>query len=285
MSSKGLEPAFAEDGRRLHTIRQSTLSSYVGMCAESVRRELVDPSLNKENDAKGVGTAVHAGIEHQIEHLMVGGDYLPVDELAQISIDAFAEIERTPGYEATKWTPLAARVAIKEATRKWYEQVLPALRPAGGEVHFSKLVLYEDSERIIQASGTIDYIDQNGSVIDWKTAGREYTPWEKERWAVQPTMYLWAAQQHGLPCERFEYVVMVHGKPKVQRLALRRSEGHFAWLKRQALQYAKQVEADLDTWVLNDQGWWCSRSWCSSWMDCKGANVPDVETAGKVRAA
>lgn len=262
------------------------MTSYNEGCPEQVRRLMLEPELDYETDAAAVGTAVHAGIEVAIGEWQRSGEHLEVDWMINSALLQW-ESSIQDGLVWVKYDEKQAERLVVEACKKWHGEIYPTIKPAHTELTFKGIKLYEDDEREILLNGTIDYVDAKGWIGDWKTAGRKYEAWEKERWNIQSTTYLFAADQLGLLPERdgwnFVFIVMIHGKPEIQRVRVRRTRAHFDWLRQQALQFAQQIEQGLDrTWQLRDSGWWCGPRWCPVWDNCKGAHV-EID-AGKVGA-
>ena len=265
-----------EDGRIGHTMRQSELGNYIGMCSEQIRLDRAKPELRRENDAMASGTAVHAGIQHAIDYMMAGG-MLTIADIHGVALDEFARIVALPNFSWVSNTPEACIANIKQALDLFHDHVLPGLHPMGTEIPFRRLVLYEDDQRVIYANGTLDYHDKFRGLFDWKTASSAHRAWEKQRWNIQSIMYPWAMKQIGeIPPDApddFTFIIFVNGKKAIQTIKVTRTAQHIEWMRRQALQMALQVEANLATWNLNDNGWWCSKKWCSHFSTCKGQFV------------
>jgi hypothetical protein len=278
-----------DDGRWLHRQRQSTLTSYNETCPEGVRAELYDPSLRRETDAAAIGSAVHAGIEWALEALFAAGEQVDVEEMLARAIPLYEQIEAMPNFFSVKYPQngIKARQLIREALEKWRQQVLPKLWPSGSEIGFKGLLVHEDAERVIQMNGTMDYLDAEEGLCDWKTSSGPYTPWEKQRWSIQATTYVWAAVEMGLLDPEaeswpFTFVIMQHGAPEVQFLPVIRTRQHFAWLRTKSVEFAKALElsAHGHEWHRRDSGWWCSGKWCANFSSCKGLVLP-TSTEGK----
>lgn len=283
------ELELAPDGRILHRLRQSDLGDY-DKCLEYARRKWQKLVPRWETDAASMGTAIHGAIETTIQDQIDHGSPLPEDQAVHIAQGIFSE---QMAHEQFRWIQVkegGARKFIDRAVGAFYEEVLPTLDPLHVEARFGTaldgdraalggaLTFYEDDERVIQFTGTMDYVDrQSPSIKDWKSASNKYEAWEYQRWAPQPTVYLWAAIELGLvdpdlPSWEFEYVVFIRGATvKVQRITVTRHRGDFDWMRAKCLEIARLREAQLPRWPLGDAGWWCSSKWCPAWDDCKGA--------------
>jgi hypothetical protein len=134
---------------------------------------------------------------------------------------------------------------------------------------------------VITIAGTMDYVDEFECIWDWKTAGREYEAYEYKRYKIQPTVYTFAlAHELGLHDHpevvdwEFSYGISIKsGRKTNQMLHVTRNNGHWSWLQEQFVAIGNLILADLPTWPLNDQGWWCSPKWCSAWDQCKGKHL------------
>jgi hypothetical protein len=198
------------------------------------------------------------------------------EEAIETGFHAYDQEARTPGFtDLRKGNPY---LLIHQAFAKWYTQVLPKI----GEVlaiewHFEDLPIYEDSERVILGSGTVDFVE-SGAITDWKTASKtwKWDAWEKKRWGIQPSMYVPAWERHSGERLPFVWWVFVHGQDAVERYETTKGLEHDAWFAEQCKNYAEQAEAyqqgALREWMKNDGGWWCNDQWCGNWARCKGAN-------------
>lgn len=265
-----------EDGRWVHDFRQSWLAQFE-KCAEYARRDYAGEFEFIDSSDTAPGTAVHAVIEACLEAVISYGDPYSLDVCIELFHDELDELLENPQFMWTKVKtdkPLRKRGEIMLAN--WHRQVLPTLQPKATEVTFGPLVLHEDDQRVIRSKGTIDYLDAKRGLVDWKTGTRPYERWEKQRWAIQPTMYTWAGHQEGLivPNDDGEYtftyyVLLPDGE--VQVLPITRTPADWLWMQRKCVSAAKLIELELDQWPMNDGGWWCSPKWCGAWETCKGA--------------
>lgn len=255
-----------DDGRWHHKISQSWAKTF-DICPERARLE--HDGYSKETDAACVGTAVHSGIEYALE-LWHDGQAVNLQEILDLAVMHLESME----FEWVKWTTMRGPIAfLKACLTHWFDLVLPSLPRSGGLEYRFKLPLIDDDQRLVEVSGTIDYL---GAVMrDWKTSGRgPYEEWEYRRWALQPTFYTWAANELGLvaPNENgyvpFEYVVMHrHG---VQRFTVHRGPQEWAWMRDKVLTMCLLIEADLPEWPKQDNHALCSAKWCAAWDVCKG---------------
>jgi hypothetical protein len=162
-------------------------------------------------------------------------------------------------------------------TEAFYEGILPEVE-LGGEVEkFFRVPLgIVVQGYAVWLEGTMDYLTPSGVIWDWKTASKAYYAKEKQKSAVQPTVYTYAVAYERKDIENvgFNYGVMVRGDvPKHQIVPISRNEAHHNWLKHSvggALHSALATSTQRN-WVMNDSSALCSANWCSYWSVCKGA--------------
>lgn len=266
------------DGRWSHVLRQSFLKEF-DICPQKAMRSYMGLDPQRDTDAACVGTAVHAAIEACMHEHMADGALLLSDTLEVFNME-FSHLMGGEHFVWVKYSETQARAFGEKCITSWYEDVLPTL-DGKYEMEWSFHVpLYSTEDRDVFLSGTADLLDLSKDtphVIDWKTSGGgPYREWEHKRWAIQPTVYTFAASyETGITDDpTFEYVVM-HPKG-VQRLPVVRTPAHWDWLAQKCEAVAKVIEAELDEWPKNDSHALCAPTWCSHWSECKGASLgPD----------
>lgn len=266
------------DGTWHHLFSATWLETYA-RCPEQGRQRYYKLNQEGPSDYIALGGAVHAGIEEGIRTILdadpcEGTNSDTVHHLYARSWDAalgkLFQVEGELGYHGDKWDHGQLVDLIRQHLTTFYDEVYPTLKPVAAEQTFER-ELHSDPFRTISIRGSIDYIDEDLGVIDWKTAGNPHKPWEKQRFAMQPTVYSWIAGADGM-----RYVVFVHNK-KPQTYEVSRTEQHTEWMRFQALQAARLIESGLPVWTPNDQGWWCSAKWCPAWDNCKGMFIKEEE--------
>lgn len=245
-----------------HTFRQSWLKTAT-ICPERGRRELNGTMPDRESDAAAIGTAVHAGIEAFLK-----GELGRYKDAVDLACDKFNDIEQHPSFTWSKYSHRTAQDRISTYLAHWWgikEQFTPL------EVEWTfKKKFYEDDERIIYLSGTVDLVDKRLGLIDWKTSGSgTYDTWEYDRWAVQPTVYTWA--RHGSETAQHPFTYCVMHRDGVQQFTVWRSPSDWQWLTQRAIAFAKLIELNLSEWPMHDDHALCSAKWCPAWSSCKGA--------------
>ena len=268
-----------DDGNVL--FRQSWLDTAM-RCNERGRLALVHPEFDEaESDAALIGTAAHAAIaavlEDEVDHQDIG----PYAYAVAMQLCAEAS-----GIRWSKWTLPAQLAAHAERCAKaWAKEIRPHVKPGGlVEIDF-KVLLFPVRDRMVGIAGTIDYASPDGTLYDWKTSSKKYSQRDKQKAAIQPTVYA-AAAMHGalgdLAYEypiRFHYGVMVRGETAAttQIVDVMRTADHERWLCDHLQTYVDMADAlgVLRSWPRNEDHYLCNSTWCPWWSICKGARISD----------
>ena len=260
-------------------VRQSWLNDMV-LCPERARLGTALPQMRSGSDATLMGTAVHYAIERALAE-----PSMELDFMTEIALTKFVDLQATEKWKETNINPEKYEVYIGSMCEAWLTEIAPTLEYGGRtEYQFAYPLGIEVGEWSVWCEGTIDYIDPNGVVYDWKTASRSYNAREKQSTAVQPTVYAGAVAAMGwsdFPVD-FRYGIMIRQeKPKSQIVRIERNESHMRWLRhavRPAIGMSLHVGVDKP-WIMNDTSALCSERWCSYWSVCKGAFLTDADLA------
>jgi len=267
-----------EKEKRIY-VRQSWLGD-MAICPERARLGHVRPDLRTGSDATIIGTALHAGIESVLDNRSKEfGDML------EVVANEYETLEKT-NYKKTNIDEEKIPAYLESMSLAFYNNILPHVEQ-GGEVekYFQAPLGIEINGYGVWLEGTMDYITPSGVIWDWKTSSRTYNIKEKQKSAVQPTVYAEAAVQLGLCPDypvQFKYGVMVRTEtPKHQIAVVERTQQHGLWLRhlvRGAVTSALKTGYE-DNWFMNDSSTLCSQAWCSYWDICKGAWCGEQEVA------
>jgi hypothetical protein len=254
------------------------------------------PDLGRvETDAAVVGTVLHSVIEADLtEPFPTVNEALQFGQhtLAELIV-SFAQNEIEYRTETFGDDPTKCLAALDALVQQWWdsgerdywlmligEHPNDILLEYEFDVPFLKLDSYTHFKEV-RLAGTMDVLDKvNHRVVDWKSAGRDYQRWEKQRWAPQPTVYLYAAAEQNLIQRheegyKFEYRVFTRGKHKVQDLTVWRETGQWGWLAQICTNIVKMWESSATEWPLRDDHALCGPKWCPKWSECKGAFVDE----------
>jgi hypothetical protein len=262
-------------------VRQSWLGDAL-MCMERSRLAFMQPDWSIGSDATILGTGVHAGIE----------SYIKSD--GQVSLDEMKNEMRfniNSSEERFKWNTLQTYEDMFRVgdglLKAWWDDIRKHVLLGGVvEQKFTVPVgtLNVDSKMyVLHYSGTMDYVDPEGTIWDWKTAGRKYSQSEKQKMSVQASVYSSAAVKLGLAPDfpvRFIFGVMTKtSKPEGQIVEVVRTNAHATWLETQTRNIvASALRLGQDnTWPQVDQHNLCSEKWCPWWSICKGAHISALD--------
>ena len=266
------------DGNKwIHIWHQSDLKKFE-MCPEQARLLWSGVVKDLQGDGAALGTACHYAIEKTLE---VGTTYKDdPDFVHSVLMEAFDQgltdvVPTIDTWHSYGSVEKMVTVGMKKLD-SWWEEVCPQLQAEQMEVSFEKL-LWEDNERKVIMRGQVDLIDSGFGLVDWKFPKRDYTKdkWQYERWDIQATTYCWAM---GYPS--MTYFVMHGNTGGVSSMTIERDANDFLFLRRKVEAACRLVEAtNLESWSLNDAGWWCSEKWAPCWHICKGKHQQASEDA------
>jgi hypothetical protein len=250
-------------------IRQSWLNDLI-ICPERSRFKLEKPQMSGASDATIMGTAVHAGIESYLR-----GE-IPIERIPTVALLAWKELCEQP-FKTTNLNIADAPMQITSMCQAWIDKIAPKVQLGGQVEHkFSFPLNMTVGDWSVWCEGTMDYVQPDGIIWDWKTASRSYYAKEKQSQAIQPTVYAAALhyeRQMDYPIE-FRYGIMIRQEtPKAQIVYIHRTEAHERWLMhniKPALIMAIRMGTN-NSWVMNDTTALCSDKWCDYWSLCKGA--------------
>ena len=262
-------------------LRQSWINDAVS-CNERGRHAIVRPTWSIASDSSALGTACHKGIETALN----GGE--DPFRAARVEMERLIEepMRRTLNMSDGKLIEEADRL-----TRSWDKTIAPQMStwgdPLGIEWTFDvewTTTTIMDRTVVLHLTGTVDYLTDK-RVVDWKTSGRKYNVRDKQRNAVQPSVYTAAAVLSGhsrWPAD-FTYGVMLRGSDDTQLVPVHRNEHHLAFVLRLVRPLiATALGLGLDQpWTLNDTGYLCSEKWCPWFSICKGVDLTSADLSTK----
>lgn len=260
------------------SIRQSWLNDFL-LCPERARLGVLNPESNIGSDLTVIGTAMHAVIEQ-----VLVGEIAP-SETDSVAADCLQMAAEAEPWRSTGLTPDDMVAQTKLMSAAWADQIYPKMPQSGRVEHRFEFQIGEVNDTAVWFEGTIDYVGDDGTVWDHKSSSRKYQQWEKQRWAVQPSVYCAAVVKGGLVTDipvKFYYDVMLRNGD-TQIVQLQRDVGHISFVRKQALQAAKfaLTYGIEEQWQPNDQSALCSSIWCPHWSSCKGEFMTDRELTWK----
>lgn len=263
-----------DHSRGIVYVRQSWLNDLI-ICPERARFKLSKPELSGPSDATIMGTAIHYGIEQ-----VLGGAL--ASDMADMAVAHWEQLKQEP-YKQTNLDPEKGEAHIRSMAEAFITGILPEVQ-LGGEIEYGfKFPLgMMVNDWSVWCEGTMDYVQPNGVIWDWKTASRPYYAKEKQSQSIQATVYAAALVQQlktGYPVD-FRYGVMIRqDKPRSQIVYLKRTAEHHRWLMHNVkppVLMALRLGMETNNWIMNDTSALCSEKWCPYWSLCKGAFVSEA---------
>lgn len=268
-----------EGGGKRFTFHQSDLTELT-ICPERARLQWTGQVVDHDTAESAIGTATHAAAERIL------GGAAPHDAI-EAAVGQFRGLSEGDGFRWVKVkTHQTAEQHIVNCVNTWLRDIQPLLGPTLAvelPFHVKLDENYAAQEKgyppiEIWLGGTIDFIDPYG-LWDWKTCSRitKYTTqgWELRRWAIQPSVYTYAAYHLGLcdePPIPFSYGAMQRTPCTSAVLTVERTEAHWQWIRRLCWNAAHLMDEQAHGWwPMNDQHALCSADWCPAWSQCKGA--------------
>lgn len=245
---------------------------------------MIRPDWSGPSDATTIGTGAHAAVEW----VLSGG---AVDEvMPQIAMAVDTEMAM-PNFAWKKYNGLGRNGLIGVAYdcfKVWLENIYPIM-PRNGtpEVPFEVPLYTLPDGRTVGIRGTIDWVPHDTNQLwDWKNPGRAYSQKDKQKFAIQPSIYALAAVQGGLrSVTDFQFTLpltFVYGTSVIYAAGAQarvfdvvRTRAHVEWaLDRLKTAVDLALGFGLDKpWPQNDNHWLCSDRWCPWWSACKGARL------------
>lgn len=262
-------------------IRQSWLGDAM-MCLERSRLAIVQPEWSVGSDATILGTGVHTGIETYINS---NGSVSLKDMQDEMRVNINTSTEKF------KWNAMKTYEEMFDMGDKlltaWWRDIRPEV-PLGGLVEHKFTVPVgainvDNQPFILHYSGTMDYVAPDGTVWDWKTAGRKYSQMEKQKQSIQASVYASAVVKLGLASEypvTFNFGVMTKtSRPEGQIVSVKRTAQHATWLETQTRNIVASAlrMGQENSWPQVDQHFLCSDKWCPWWSICKGSHISDLD--------
>lgn len=262
-------------------VRQSWLNDAM-LCPERSRLAFTQPDWNIGSDATMLGTGVHSGIE---SYILSGGS----DTLDSMKMEMRVAINSSE--EKFKWNTLKTYDEMFKVgdglLEAWWRDIRPHVTLGGlVEQKFSVpigTVNVNNTTYVLHFNGTMDYVDPDGNVWDWKTAGRKYNQYEKQRQSIQASVYTNAVVRLGLAQDfpvSFKFGVMTKtAKPEGQIVEVVRTSAHATWVETQARNIVASAlrMGHENPWPQVDQHNLCSEKWCPWWSICKGSHISDLD--------
>jgi len=238
-------------------------------CGRLYELQYLDRVPVKSGGSLVKGGAYHAALEAYF-HQQIHGH----PATAEIAHQAFeASWQARTSQNAVAWggaNPAREKARGLQLVDAYLEQVAPGIAPAAVERRFEIELPGVEMPLV----GVIDLIEQDGTLVDHKTAGKAWSR-QKAAQALQPAAYMYAMRQltGQAPVFRFDVAVDKLGlkkDPRVefQRFELRPESLDFDFFEQLVLRAFQQIAIGI--FPPNPSGWWCSAANCPVWEHCRG---------------
>lgn len=283
-------------------LRQSWLDTAM-RCAERGRLAIVKPEWDFGGDAAHCGTGAHSAVEYHLSCLVNGTPFIDTAIRTIIAESVQAKIAEE-GIRWNKFHSMAELLANAERCYEaWVNGILPVMLERGlitpgalCEHHFRVVLFTLADGRTVGIEGQIDFVPETNEIWDWKNPGSKYREREKQKYAIQPTIYTLAAVLGGIPNGveysypmNFVYGLAVRGARKAtpQLLTVTRTQAHADFAIERLKTYVDMaLNFTLERpWPRNDDHYLCSSTWCPWWVICKGADHIDDSIPVQLKTA
>jgi len=256
-------------------IRQSDLNQ-LELCPESLRLKYREPVPERYNSDLSRGNVVHAAIEEVGRHMMVHGEATPINiierRLEELMEADFANVEWWKQKQDTTAKHIRANFEA------WYWGVAPELMPIAIEETF-RVLLEETETRRIWLTGTPDWLNHDGRLLDWKNPkpknmepnkGFDMHAREMQKTDLQSTVYTYArsVELDEWSPKRFDLCLLMNGE--VGWIPIERGPADWEALKDKCRALADLIQAPLSVWPHRWTSWYCNPDWCNHWAECRG---------------
>jgi hypothetical protein len=254
----------------ISSFRQSYLSTWEN-CPEQFRRRHIEGEIIPPGLAAHIGTGVHKAAEVNHRAKMATGQDEPLDVVQDAARDGYVAAVKDKGaYFAPEDMPSArvqAEAGVDEVVGLaglYHTQIAPEIKPALVEKTVELWVPSLD----LPITGTIDVLDQAGTLIDLKTASKAW-PADRAHHSPQATIYHKLVEtETGRPPDEIRFEVMIKGaKPRRQTLSTDRTEADFQALVGRLAVIHRMILAGIFP-PAQAGSWICGPRYCGYFWTC-----------------
>jgi CRISPR/Cas system-associated exonuclease Cas4 (RecB family) len=210
-----------------------------------------------------IGRAVDNSFSHNMTQKIESKIDLPVDDVTDAfstSFDKEAVGTVWDGDDPGEQKDMGVRMA-----RALHEKAAPSIQPVSVQESFRI-----ETDAGYALGGTFDVVQEGHVVRDQKTSKGEYAA-DAVQTEIQPAVYSFAYEaKHGVQPEFAFDVVTKHKKePRYQIVRGRVSQVQTEQLFEAITIMHAQIQRGEFQYAAPGS-WWCSKSWCGYWDQCKG---------------
>jgi hypothetical protein len=252
------------------SFRQSSLSTWDN-CPEQFRRRYIEGEIIPPGLAAHIGTGVHKAAEVNHRAKIKTGQDEPLSVVQDAARDGYiTAVKDKRAYFPPEDRPSAraqAEAGVDEVVSLaalYHAQIAPEISPALIEKRVELWVPGLD----LPISGTIDLLDEAGTLIDFKTASKAW-PADRAHYSPQATIYHKLVEADtGQPPEEIRFEIMIKGaKPRRQTLSTDRTEDDFTALVGRLAIIHRMIQAGIFPPAQSGH-WVCSPKYCGYFWSC-----------------
>jgi len=243
-------------------------------CPEAYRRRYLEGEKRPPGIALIKGLACHHGAAENFKQKIESHADLKPAEVAEIAVSQF-ERELKAGFKLDPEDGNAA-VAIgtaKDSVVEMAEAHIEMQAPDYQPVFVEQAVRIELPESTHDLLGVLDLADDQGRVIDFKTAGKSKSQNDAD---TNTGLTVYAAAYHvltGQPPSELRLDTLVQGKRETKRQVLptSRDDADFAAFSSRLDQVNTLIAAGIFP-PATAMAWWCAPRWCGYYDTCRFVN-------------
>ena len=255
----------------LSHLSYSSLSVYQS-CARSWKFKYQDKAPSPPTPALAFGSAWHNTIESVIRSMALR-ESADLEHIWHEEFGKAIETVPTEKFDTGDTAESLRREGLALITSPDVIRAVGAIRPlmVDGQPVIEKKIELRVPGVPLPIVGYIDCLDENGVVIDFKTAERAWAP-DRAGSEIQPLVYLAALAQEGFklnPERRAVHIVFPKsGKVRVQQFEHTHTPAELFWLFGMIRECWRGIEAGV--FVPNPGSWKCSPKYCDYFGMCRG---------------
>lgn len=207
-----------------------------------------------------LGTSVHAGIEEDYKNYLEHQKLLPMDDVCDIMLNAFAVEKESVDWSKDEEDASALKEDGIKVLRCFKKERAEHIIPVEVEAEFDKNVVCGPHGTQVRLAGRIDLIDNKDEVVDFKVVGRAPSA---ATFDLQIGMYAFVKEKAAGRKEN-----LVRSKlPKVVTQEFRFGVVERRWIERAIASIRHAYDEGI--FPPNPEGWHCSEAYCGYWQACR----------------
>jgi len=225
-------------------------------CPRQWESKYIHGLFGPASDSLILGSCYHEALEQNFKFKLKSGEDLDFDILYDVYSTAWEEYKNKNEILWQKNTEGDAKDLGWLLVEKYMDDVAPTVVPQLVEEWYTK---YLGGTKFVLR---MDLMDQNGAVIDHKTAARRYNEEDvhKDPQASATAFVL------GRPIVFYNHVAIKTHNPMIQIVKSARNNADIKWWTDWAIAIIEHMKSGYAP--PNDDGWWCNPRYCNIYHEC-----------------